>query len=605
MAIIGTVFSGDAGLSEDAWITVIVVAGTIATLIWSRWAPDLIFVAALTMLMVTGVLSPAEALVGLSNPGLATVGVLYVVAAGLADTGAIHLLGARLMGQPRSTAAAQTRLMLPVSGLSAFMNNTPVVAMMVPFVVDWSRRAGLAVSKLMIPLSYASILGGMCTIIGTSTNLIVNGMFMESTGSGGFGFFEIGLIGLPLAIVGTLFVVAAARWLLPSRESVIGNNEEGREYATEMLLEEDSPAIGKNLEEAGLRNLPGAFLAEIERGGTVLPAVSPRVRLQAGDRLLFVGAVESMVELMRMRGLVPAPEQLFKLNAPRAERRFFEVVISNSNPIVGRTVREGRFRNRYDAVIIAVARNGARVKGRLGDVRLRVGDTLLLESRPSFLTRQQYSKDFLLVSELRTARVPRHDRAWLAMLILTAMVLTAATGMLSMLEAALLAAGAMLVSRCTRAGEARGRVDWSVLTVIGASLGLGAAMSASGAAAAIASGWVALAGDNPWLALAAIYLITNLFTELITNNAAAVLIFPLAAATAQSLNVSLYPFVAVVMIAASASFATPIGYQTNLMVYGPGGYRFTDYLKIGGPLNLLLGVLAILLAPIIWPFAGS
>jgi di/tricarboxylate transporter len=581
--------SGDIALSEDAWTTVAVVAGTMATLIWSRLAPDLVFVAALTALMVTGVLSPAEALAGVSNPGLATIGVLYVVAAGLVDTGAIHLLGARLMGQPRSTAAAQSRLMLPVSGLSAFMNNTPVVAMMVPFVVDWSRRASVAVSKLMIPLSYASILGGMCTIIGTSTNLIVNGMFMESTGTKGLGFFEIGLIGLPLAITGTVFVVAAARWLLPSRESAIGANEEGREYATEMLLEQDSPAIGKNLEEAGLRNLPGAFLAEIERGGTVLPAVSPLVRLQAGDRLLFVGAVESMVDLMRMRGLV----------------RFFEVVISASNPIVGRTVREGRFRNRYDAVIIAVARNGERVRGRLGDVRLRVGDTLLLESRPSFLTRQQYSKDFLLVSELRSARVPRHDRAWLAMLILGFMVLTAASGMLSMLEAALLAAGAMLVSRCTRAGDARERVDWSVLIVIGASLGLGAAMTASGAAAAIASAWIALAGENPWLALAAIYLITNLFTELITNNAAAVLIFPLAEATAQGLNVSLYPFVAVVMIAASASFATPIGYQTNLMVYGPGGYRFADYLRIGGPLNLLLGVMAILLAPMIWPFAAA
>ena len=591
-------------MSLDAWITLSIVLGTIATLIWSRLAPDLVFVAALTALMVAGVVSPAEALVGLSNPGLATVGVLYVVAAGLVDTGAIHVLGARLMGKPSSAAAAQTRLMLPVSGLSAFMNNTPVVAMMVPFVVDWSRRASVAVSKLMIPLSYASILGGMCTIIGTSTNLIVNGMFIDASDSDGFSFFEIGLLGLPLAVVGTLFVVIAARWMLPNRESAIARNAEGREYATEMLLESDSPAIGKNLEEAGLRNLPGAFLAEIERGGTVLPAVSPHVRLQAGDRLLFVGAVESVVDLMRMRGLVPAPEQLFKLDAPRAERRLFEVVISNANPIVGRTVREGRFRNRYDAVIIAVARNGTRVRGKLGDVRLRVGDTLLIESRPSFLTRQQYSKDFLLVSELRKARVPRHERGWLAMLILGAMVLTAATGLLSMLEAALLAAGAMLVSRCTRAGDARARVDWSVLTVIGASLGLGAAMTTSGAATAIATAWLSLTGDNPWLALAAIYIITNLFTELVTNNAAAVLIFPLAEATAHSLGVSLYPFAAVVMIAASASFATPIGYQTNLMVYGPGGYRFADYLKIGAPLNLLLGMLAIILAPLIWPFTG-
>jgi di/tricarboxylate transporter len=377
-----------------------------------------------------------------------------------------------------------------------------------------------------------------------------------------------------------------------------------REYTLEMLVEEGSSLIGKNLEEAGLRNLPGAFLAEIERGGTILPAVSPRVRLQGNDRLLFVGVVDSMVELVRMRGLVPAPDQLFKLDAPRAERRFFEVVVSRSRPMVGVTIRSGKFRTRYDAVVIAVARNGARVRGKVGDIELRTGDTLLLESRPSFLTRQRNSRDFLLVSEVRDASLPRYERAWTATAILVAMVVIATSGLLSMLEAALLAAGLMLVTRCTSAAGARNRIDWSVLTIIGASLGIGAAMSKSGAAESIALWWVGMAGDSPWLALIAIYAITSVFTELITNNAAAVLIFPIAEATAQSLGVSLWPFVAVVMVAASASFATPIGYQTNLMVYGPGGYRFTDYLRIGTPLNVLLGAVAVLLAPLIWPFSG-
>jgi di/tricarboxylate transporter len=591
-------------LGIDAWITVGVVAGTVCLLIATRLAPDVILVAALTALMVTGVLTPAEALVGLSNPGLATVGVLYVVAAGLVDTGGIHLLGSRLLGRPRHLVSAQLRLMLPVTGLSGFLNNTPVVAMMVPFVEEWSRRCRLPVSRLMIPLSYAAILGGLCTIIGTSTNLIVNGMFAESSIHGGFGFFEIGLLGLPLAVAGTVFVVLTGRWLLPDRSSPLREPEQVREYTLEMLVAEDSPLIGKNLEEAGLRNLPGAFVAEIERGGTVLPAVSPRVRLQAGDRLLFVGVVDSMVELVRLRGLVPAPDQLFKLDSPRAERRFFEVVVSRSSPMVGRTIREGEFRTRYDAVVIAVARNGARVRGKVGDIEIRVGDTLLLESRPSFLTRQRNSRDFLLVSEVRDAAVPRHERAGTAIAILAGMVFLAASGLLSMLEAALLAAGVMLVTRCTSAGGARSRVDWSVLTVIGASLGLGQAMSQSGAAQSIAAWWVGMAGDNPWLALVAVYAVTSVFTELVTNNAAAVLIFPIAEATALSLGVSPWPFVAVVMIAASASFATPIGYQTNLMVYGPGGYRFTDYLRIGAPLNVLLGVLAVLLAPLIWPFAA-
>jgi len=589
-------------MGADAWITVAVVAGTVAMLIATSIAPDVILVAALTLLMVSGVLTPEAALLGLSNPGLATVGALYVVAAGLVDTGAIHLLGSRLLGRPERLASAQLRLMLPVTGLSAFLNNTPVVAMLVPFVEEWSRRCRLPVSRLMIPLSYAAIFGGLCTIVGTSTNLIVNGMFMDAGGHGGFGFFEIGALGLPLAVVGTLYVLATAPWLLPDRSPPLREPEQAREYTLEMLVAEGSPLIGRNLEEAGLRNLPGAFLAEIERGGTVLPAVSPRVRLRPGDRLLFVGVVDSVVDLVRVRGLVPAPDQLFKLDAPRAERRFFEVVVSRSSPIVGLTIREGEFRSRYDAVVIAVARNGARVRGKVGDIEIRTGDTLLLESRPSFITRQRNSRDFLLVSEVQDAKLPRYERAWTAIAVLAGMVLAAATGVLTMLEAALVAAGFMLVTRCTSAGSVRNRIDWSVLVVIGASLGLGAAMAASGAAASIAGWWIGLAGDDPWLALLAVFVVTSAFTEMITNNAAAVLVFPIAEATAASLGVSLWPFVAVVMMAASASFATPIGYQTNLMVYGPGGYRFADYLRIGTPLNLLLGALAVLLAPLIWHF---
>ena len=587
----------------DAWMTVAIVAGTVAMLVGTRFAPDVILVGALALLMVSGVLTPESALLGLANPGLATVGALYVVAAGLVDTGAIHLLGSRLLGRPGSVASAQVRMMLPVTGLSAFLNNTPVVAMMVPFVEEWSRRCRIPVSRLMIPLSFAAIFGGLCTIIGTSTNLIVNGMLIDSTGSAGFGFFEIGALGAPLALAGTLYVIGTTRWLLPDRSSPLREPEQVREYTLEMLVETGSSLIGRNLEEAGLRNLPGAFLAEIERGGTVLPAVSPRVRLQAGDRLLFVGVVESVVELVRVRGLVPAPDQLFKLDAPRAERRFFEVVVSRSSPMVGRTIREGEFRTRYDAVVIAVARNGARVRGKVGDIEIRTGDTLLLESRPSFITRQRNSRDFLLVSEVRDASLPRYERAWTAIAVLAVMVAAAASGQLTMLEAALVAAGVMIVTRCTSAAGARNRVDWSVLIVIGASLGLGQAMATSGAADSIARWWIALAGDSPWLALLAVYAVTSAFTELITNNAAAVLVFPIAEATAQGLGVSLWPFVAVVMMAASASFATPIGYQTNLMVYGPGGYRFSDYFRIGGPLNVLIGALAVLLAPLIWPFS--
>ena len=586
----------------DAWLTVAVVIMTMAMLVGTRIAPDLILVGALTLLIVTGVLAPDEALAGFGNPGLVTVGVLYVVIAGLINTGAVYAFSTGVLGRPRSIIGAQVRLMLPVTVMSAFLNNTPVVAMLVPVVEDWSRRCRLSVSHLMIPLSYAAIFGGTCTLIGTSTNLIVQGLVLESTDLGPVGFFEIGAIGLPLAVIGTLFVIVAGKWLLPERKPPLREPDEVREYVIEMLIENGSPLVGKSIEAAGLRHLPGAFLAEIERADIVLPAVAPSERLQAGDRLLFVGVVQSVADLMRVRGLVPAPEQLFKLDSPRPERCLIEVVVSERCPVAGRTIRDGQFRSRYDAVVIAVARNGERCTGKIGDILLRAGDTLLLEARPSFLTRQRDSRDFLLVGQVQGASLPHHERAWLAVAILVAMVVAATTGIVSMLEAALVAACLMIVARCTSAASARASIDWSVLIVIGAALGIGKALQTTGAAQAIAHEWLGLAGGDPWLALIAVYVITSFFTELITNNAAAVLIFPIAQATADSLGVNFWPFVVVIMVAASASFATPIGYQTNLMVYGPGGYRFSDYLRIGLPLNVVLGAVTVALVPLIWPF---
>lgn len=589
-------------MTPDAYITLGIIALTLLALVGTRIPTDATLVGSVALLMLFGILSPDQALAGWGNPALATVAVLYVVVAGLVDTGAIQAFGLRLFGRPKGVVSAQLRLMLPVTLMSAFLNNTPVVAMLVPFVEDWGRRYRIPVSKLMMPLSYAAILGGTCSIIGTSTNLVVQGLVLKSTNLQPMGFFDIAAVGFPCAVVGIVFVTATQRWLLPNRRPPLRDPSQAREYAIEMLVEQSSGLIGKTVEKAGLRNLPGVFLAEIQREQTVLPAVAPTEVLLAGDRLLFVGVVESVVDLVKMRGLVPAPDQLFKLDAPRPERRLIEVVISENCPIVGQTIRDGRFRSRYDAVVIAAARNGERIRGKIGDITLRAGDTLLLESRPSFAARHGNSRDFLLVSEVQGASVPRHDRAWLSAGILALMVLVAATNALSMLEAALVAAALMVATRCTTVGSARSRVDWSVLVAIGASLGLGRALAESGAAGATAQVWLDVAGPHPWLALAALYAMTMLLTELITNNAAAVLIFPIAQATAQALGVSLWPFIACIMMAASASFATPIGYQTNLLVYGPGGYRFSDYLRMGLPLNLLLGAVTVTLAPRIWPF---
>jgi di/tricarboxylate transporter len=393
-----------------------------------------------------------------------------------------------------------------------------------------------------------------------------------------------------------------------------------------MQVEADSPLVSQTIENAGLRHLPGLFLAEIDRDGNSMPAVSPREILRAGDRLLFVGVVESIVELQRIRGLVPATEDVFHLKAPRPQRCLIEAVVSNTCPLVGMTIRDSRFRSHYNAVVVAVARNGERLHQKIGDIVLHAGDVLLVEAHPSFADQQKSSRDFFLVSKIEESTPPKHELAILAVGILAAMVLAISgkdlfdvvAGALPVLEpvaesipqfsvltAALLAAALMLVTRCVSIENARKSLDWEVLIAIAASFALGTALDKSGAAKMIAGSTTQLAGGNPWISLALIYLVTLIVTELITNNAAAALMFPFALATAQNLHVSHMPFIVAVMMAASAGFATPIGYATNLMVYGPGGYRFSDYVKIGVPLDILIWIVTVLLAPLAFPFHPS
>lgn len=589
-------------MTWDAWLTVVVLASVFGTLVATRAAADMVFLGGLAVLVLAGVVSPSQAFGGLANEGVVTLAVLYVVVVGLQETGAIRWIGRSLLGRPRSLLHAQGRVMTPVVFLSMFLNNTPVVAMLIPAIRDWARQFDLAPSKLMIPLSYAAILGGTCTLIGTSTNLVVNGLLIEHSGRGGLRMFDLVWVGIPIAAAGVTFLLLTSRWLLPERRPVITQFDDPREYSVEMVVDEGGPLAGRSIDDAGLRQLPGVFLAEIGRNGDVLPAVSPREVLEAGDQLVFAGAPESVVELQKIRGLRPATNQLFKLKGPRSERALYEAVVSATAPVVGRTIRNGRFRVRYNAVVIAVARNSRRLRGKVGEIVLRAGDTLLIEARPSFYEQQRNNRDFLTISRLDDSTPPRHERAPVAIALLAAMVLAVSFDWLSMLEGALAAAAGMLATRCCTPSGARGGIDWSVLLTIVAAFGIGTALATTGVASRSAHAVIGSVGDNPWANLAAIYVVTTLFSAVITNNAAAVLMFPFALAVSNDLDVSLIPYVIAVMMAASASFATPISYQTNLMVMGPGGYRFNDFLRVGLPLNVLTAVIAIGLIPLVWRF---
>ncbi|MBK1646908.1 SLC13 family permease [Thiocapsa imhoffii] len=590
------------GLGWEGWFSLGIVALCFGLFAFSRAAPDVITAGALTLLLLFGILTPSEALVGFSNPGMLTVGVLYVVVTGLTQTGAVGWIGPNLLGRPRGETDARLRLMVPVAGLSAFLNNTPVVAIFIPAIQDWAKRHRLELSRLLIPLSYASIAGGTCTLIGTSTNLVVNGLYAERFGGDGLGLFDPIWIGLPVTVAVLVFMLSAGHWLLPRRIPAAASYEDVRQYIAEMLVQPDSPLVGKSIEDAGLRQLPGLFLIEIERGGQVIAAVSSEEVLQGNDRLVFAGILDSVMDLQQTRGLIPATNQVFKLNVPRPGRCFVEAVLSDKSPLVGKSVREGRFRNHYNAVIIALARNGERVACKIGDIELAPGDTLLLETRPDFVEQQRNSRDFLLVSQIGDSHPIEHRRAPLAIAIVIAMVAVVTLGWFSMLEAALLAAGLMILTRCTNSRTARRSPDWQVLVVIATSFGIGAALEKTGAASFMAGGLIGLANGDPWITLALVFVATAILTSLATNNVAAVLVFPIAIQAAQSIGVAPEPFILTLMVAASASFATPIGYQTNLMVFNVGGYRFGDFVRIGVPLTLLVGVVTVIIVPLVWSF---
>jgi di/tricarboxylate transporter len=281
------------------------------------------------------------------------------------------------------------------------------VAIFIPAVEDWAKRHRLAISRLMIPLSYASIAGGTCTLIGTSTNLVVDGLYTARTGESGFALFELAWVGLPVVAVVLIYLITAGNWLLPRRAAAVDSYEDVRQYTAEMLVPDKSPLVGRSVEEAGLRQLPGLFLVEIDREGQVIPAVSSEEVLQAGDRLVFAGILDSVVDLQRTRGLIPATNQVFKLSGPRQDRCFVEAVLSDKCPLVARTVREGRFRTRYNAVIIAITRHGERIRRKIGDIELQAGDTLLLECRRAFVEQQRNSRDFLLISRCSRWRFSR------------------------------------------------------------------------------------------------------------------------------------------------------------------------------------------------------
>jgi di/tricarboxylate transporter len=601
-------------------ITLLVVFGLIVGLAIEKWPPEIVMLAALLMLVCFQVVPLKDALQGFSNPAMLTIAGLFVIGGGLQATGAVEYLSRWLLGKPKQ-GTPLLRLIGPVAALSSFMNNTPLVAFFMPIFVHVARKLRVSPSKLLIPLSYAAVLGGTCTLIGTSTNFVIDGA-LRAANMPGLGMWEMAWIGVPVTIVGLLYLVTVGQRLLPDRTDLLEYAESHpREYTLELIVRPACPLIGQTIRQSGLRELPGIYLYAIEREGTRISPVSPDQPIQVDDILCFSGVVSTILDAQRIRGLEPVEhhpmvdkylaepesdsrdslEGLPPRPAPRSGSILCEAVISPTSPLIGTTVKATDFRSRYNASIVAVHRSGEKLQQKIGQILLTAGDTLLIDAPDDFTKRWRNSRDFILVSGLEDSAPVAHRQAWVSLIIFLGVVI----GMTCFTEQATLVAlsGATLtiLLGCISAREAQRAIDLPVLLLIATALGVSKALDSSGAAEWIATHLLAWAQPFGKVAvLAVIVLITGLLTELLSNNACAALMGVLGMATAQQLGMDPRPVLIAVAATSSYGFATPIGYQTNLMVLGPGGYRMSDYLKVGIPLDIICWTLTVLVVASVW-----
>lgn len=586
-------------MTWQAWFTLATTALTVLALARDWVAPATAMMGGAVVLLLAGVVSPAEAFAGFGNPAPMTVAALYILARAVEKTGLLNPFVYSLMGK-RGGRATLLRLLVPAAFASAFLNNTPIVAMLIPVVLAWCEQRQASPSRFLMPLSFAVVLGGVVTAIGTSTNLVVSGL-LEAQGMRPMGLFEITPVGLPVLIVGLAVLILTTKWLLADRTPVRARLTEGfREFVVDMRVTPSGPLEGRAVEEAGLRNLQGVFLAQIERQGEIIAPVAPTTVLRSRDRLSFVGRVDMVVDLQKMRGL-ESTEQNQMTHFDTTGHTFFEAVLGTASPLVGQTIKEAEFRSRYQAAVVAIHRSGERINAKLGDVRLHVGDTLLVLADEGFHDRWRDRNDFLLVAPLGGTPPGVTRKAWLVGLVTVAIVGLAGAGFIPVLQAALAGVALLLFAKVLTAGEARNAVDLDVIIVIAASFAFGTAIERTGLAADVADGISGVFGRfGSHAVLLGVVLATVALTELVTNNAAAALMFPIGIEAARGLEVDPRSFAIAVAVAASCSFLTPIGYQTNTMVYGPGGYRFGDYARLGTPLTVAMIAMIVIMVPLVW-----
>jgi len=576
-------------MTWEAWLTLGVI--TLAVLVLTRdlMSPAVTFMGAVVVLLVADVLTPAEAFQGFANPAPITVAALYVLARAVERSGALQPIVKVTLGTGRSVRLALARLTVPVAAASAFLNNTPIIAMLAPQVGEWADRRGDSASRYLMPLSFAAILGGMTTLIGTSTNLVVSGL-LQAEGYEPFSMFELTRIALPIALVALVVNVLAAPKLLPDRiPPRVETRAGGRSFSVRMIVEPGGPLDGKPVAEVQTVLPETAMIVYFERDGEGAGQIAPDKVLRGGDFLTLVGDTDAVLDLHEVSGLASSQQPHLPYEFRSSRHAYFEAVIAPESRLVGRSLVDVSFLARYQATVVAIHRAGEPIRGRLAREPLKPGDTLLVIADRGFGERWRDRNDFLLVSRFGASAPEPTGTAGIVLAIGGVVVLGAGLGVLPILHLSLLGALALVAFGILTPNEAKDAIDFDVIVVIGAAFGLAAAVEGSGmgqAAADLVAGGLGRFG--PEGAMAGIIISTIALSSIITNNAAAALVLPIAISTAADFGIGARAAAVAVALSASASFMTPIAYQTNLMVYGPGGYHFSDYARLGTPLTLIV-----------------
>lgn len=586
------------GFGIDAWITIVTVLGMFTILLTTKWRSDIVFLGAIGVLYVTGVLDAKEAFSGFSSTSVITVGVLFVVVAGLTYTGVLQWIVKNLLGTPGSYGKAVTRLMLPVAALSSFLSNTTVVALFVNVVKMWAKKLGVSPSKLLIPLSYASGMGGVCTLIGTPPNLIISGLYEEKTGTA-MNILTTTIPGLFCLAVGVLSIIALRR-LLPDRKTPESAFESTSDYTVELRVPSDNPYIGQKIGEAGLFHVNGGSLIKMYHFDDIPTPLSEDEPIMGGDHLIYAGQIDEIIEMAVSHQLVSSDHHIYSMDELDTDCKLRTAYVTFGSKLIGESIGQSTFEKDNNVMLAAVSRRGERIEEAPRDVVLEAGDTLLLTCPKNFNMDTDSLKDNLHFFDSDT--VPNIGTGTIvSTAIMVAMVVVSALGIMPLLQCAFLAAAAMLICRCCNMEQAMKAINWDILMVFAGSAVLGLAIQKTGIAEWLANGILNVCGTNPLIVMIAVCFVGTFITEFISNTAAGAMFFPIMYEAAEKLGYEPFPFLVALMISVSSSFATPIGSPTHMLVYGPGGYRFSDFMRIGLLMNLIILAANIFIVNLIYP----